>query len=211
MKNVPSTTVSFRLMRRDLKLLVHASALSESPGECARRLVLSSLNDEERSALLEEVTEVRAELRSLRHKLGGITVAILCDAGKVTRSSLRHALIRSFPHLLSRNQTCTRYRQRHMKNEPSTTVSFRLMPQDLKLLVHASAGNESPGECARRLVLACLNDEERSALLEELAEVKAELQSLRQKLGGITVAILCDAGKVTRSDAEEFVSDLMGE
>ena|SRR5437879_6885943 len=98
-----------------------------------------------------------------------------------------------------------------MKNEPSTTVSFRLMPRDFKLLVHASADSESPGECARRLVLAALNDEQRSALLEELTEVKAELLSLREKLGGITVAILCDAGKVAKNDAEEFVAELMGE
>jgi hypothetical protein len=98
-----------------------------------------------------------------------------------------------------------------MRNEPSTTISFRLLPADVKLLLRAAARGESPGECARRLLLSALSNEERTALLEELTELKGELLGLREKLGAITVALLCDAGKVAKNDAEEFVAEIMEE
>ena len=101
-----------------------------------------------------------------------------------------------------------------MKREPpSKTVSFRLKAADYELLQQAAGNGESAGDCAKRLVLAALEDEQStaSALLEELTELKSDFLALREALPVLVAALLCDAGKVAKSDAEAFVDELLGD
>jgi hypothetical protein len=98
-----------------------------------------------------------------------------------------------------------------MKSELSKTVSFRLTADDFRLLNQATVNGESAGDCARRLLLASLHEELLAAIHEELAEVKSELSSLRDKLATLAVAVLCDAGRVQKHDAEAFVAEVMGD
>jgi hypothetical protein len=98
-----------------------------------------------------------------------------------------------------------------MKNEPSRTVSFRLKAADFQLLAQMSGNGESAGDCAKRLVLAALHDEQNAAVLEELTELKQELLDLRDHLPVVLVALLCDAGKVAKPDAEAFVHEILGD
>ena len=98
-----------------------------------------------------------------------------------------------------------------MKNETSTTVSFRLLSGDFKLLAEASVAGESPGECARRLLLAALNDAYQVSLMESLVDLKAELETLHARIAKLAVALLVDAGKCQIADAEQFVTEMFQE
>ena len=94
-----------------------------------------------------------------------------------------------------------------MKNETSTTVSFWLLSGDFKLLAEASVA----GECARRLLLAALNDAYQVSLMESLVDLKAELETLHARIAKLAVALLVDAGKCQIADAEQFVTEMFQE
>jgi hypothetical protein len=64
----------------------------------------------------------------------------------------------------------------------------------------------SPHELARRVLLDWLSDKERHATEEALADLRAEVAKLRADLKEGFVAILCDAGKLEREDAEDWVN-----
>jgi hypothetical protein len=64
----------------------------------------------------------------------------------------------------------------------------------------------SPHELARQVLLDWLSDKERHATEKALSELRAEVAKLRADLKEGFVALLCDAGKLEREDAEDWVN-----
>lgn len=85
-----SFTVSFRLDASYLAELEKRAALhSVSIHEEARRIVLDALNDAERGAVREEVSEAKKDIRDLRMRLADAVEALLITAGNYPKDKAR--------------------------------------------------------------------------------------------------------------------------
>ncbi len=108
----------------------------------------------------------------------------------------------------------------------SPTVSFRLDGHPHAILAErARALDMSPGEYARELVSAALNDQHAKQMLDDLSELKhhlqralldlKELKSLfrtqREHLRNATYCLLVNLGDVKNGDAQEFVDKYMAD
>ncbi len=92
--------------------------------------------------------------------------------------------------------------------EPKTTVAFRLEKELRKLLTEkAKRLGLSAGSYARLLVTEALLDARQALLLDEVRQVKQRQLGLEQSLRLATLALLCDAGKASPEEAEQFVRE----
>ena len=96
------------------------------------------------------------------------------------------------------------------------TVSFRLVGHDHALLSErARALEKSPGEYARTLVRDALYDQHAKQMLDELSELKHQLQStlleLNRHLRTATIGLLTDAGKASLEAAQEWVDKYLAD
>jgi hypothetical protein len=92
---------------------------------------------------------------------------------------------------------------------PSTTViSYRLDPEAAKALSAEAQklGLASAHELARRVLLEWLTDQERHHLRQSLSRLHKDVLKLREDLKQAVIAILCDAGKLEKEDAEDWVN-----
>lgn len=97
-----------------------------------------------------------------------------------------------------------------MKRDDSQTISFRLDADDhRRLLKAAESVDASPGKYARKLVLDALNDA--AALANEAAfdEIQDGLRTLREDIATALTAVLINAAKVKREDAERWVREAL--
>ena len=86
-------------------------------------------------------------------------------------------------------------------------VSYRLDPQAAgELAVEAKKLGISPHELARRVLLDWLSDQDRHATEQALAELRAEVAKVRADLREAVIALLADAGRCSREDAEDWVN-----
>ncbi len=91
-------------------------------------------------------------------------------------------------------------------SEPTQTISFRLPSALIKQLTErATAQSLSVGECDSQMVLNILSDSANEQTREDLAELRAGLERLREDLATATAALLVNAGKATQTDAEAWV------
>jgi hypothetical protein len=94
--------------------------------------------------------------------------------------------------------------------ERSTTravISYRLDSETAKALSAEAAKHAlSSHELARRALLEWLTDQERHQVRRSLSRVRKELLKLRSDLKEAVIAILCDAGKLEKQDAEDWVT-----
>jgi|SRR6516162_4840872 hypothetical protein len=90
------------------------------------------------------------------------------------------------------------------------TISYRI-DQELSELARVEAKKYaiSPHELARQVFTDWLMDQERHALAEALGQVREEVAKQRADLREAVIALLCDAGRAERADAEEWVSTHM--
>lgn len=85
-----SSTVSFRLRGASLdRLQKLAEEQGVSSGELARRLVLSVLQDEDRSRVLLEVEAVRQEVAKLRADVASSLEMVLLNVGNSSPDEIR--------------------------------------------------------------------------------------------------------------------------
>src|SRR5438552_17155311 len=92
---------------------------------------------------------------------------------------------------------------------PSSTavISYRLDSETAKALSgEAEKLGVSSHELARRALLEWLTDQERHRVRRSLSRVRNELLKLRADLKEVVIAILCDAGKLEKQDAEDWVT-----
>lgn len=86
-------------------------------------------------------------------------------------------------------------------------VSYRLDPEAAdELSAEAKRLGISPHELARRVLLDWLSDHDRHATEQALAELRAEVAKVRADLREAVIALLADAGRCTREDAEDWVN-----
>lgn len=87
----------------------------------------------------------------------------------------------------------------------SDSVTFRL-PEDLHkdLVASAEKHGTSHHKRARDLVIAGLQDANIEELRQEMAEVRNNLERLREDLATAVASLLVNAGKVDRKQAEEW-------
>lgn len=86
------------------------------------------------------------------------------------------------------------------------TISFKV-PPDIAQELDNLAGQQhgaSRHMVARQLVLRALTDD-RSRLLDEIADVNRQLEALRHSLATAVVALLVNDQKVEQADAESWV------
>ena len=77
-----SGTVSFRLAPEYLKLLNDEAAKEgKSAGDCARRLLIRTLTDTERTELREELEALRTDFRKMREDLATVSLKLLVKVG----------------------------------------------------------------------------------------------------------------------------------
>ena len=87
-------------------------------------------------------------------------------------------------------------------------VSFRVEEEFLeRAAAEARKYGVSPHELARQVFLDWLTDHRRHAVEEALAELIREVAKQRADLKESVIAILCDAGKLERREAEEWVTE----
>lgn len=126
----------------------------------------------------------------------------------------KHPLKNAKSHFLfenreSRDNPVSHYQHTPMKSTSvhPLVVSYRLDSEAAaELSGEAKNLGISPHELARRVLLDWLSDHERHATVQALSELTAEVAKVRADLKEAMVAILCDAGRCTREDAEEWVS-----
>ena len=93
------------------------------------------------------------------------------------------------------------------KRTPPTQVGFRLNEEAARLLFEEAQGRGvSSHELARWVLLHWLTDQERHRLRRALSSLRKEVLKQRADLKQAVIAILCDAGKVERQDAEDWVN-----
>ena len=86
-------------------------------------------------------------------------------------------------------------------------VSYRLGPEATgELAAEAKKLGVSPHELARRVLLDWLSDHDRHATEQALAELRAEVAKVRADLREAVIALLADAGRCSREDAEDWVN-----
>jgi hypothetical protein len=91
---------------------------------------------------------------------------------------------------------------------PPEVISIRLQSDHAKKLSEkARKYGLSSHEYVRLLVNDDLDDTFKTELLRALQLVHSELAKMREDLKEVSIAILCDAGKLERSDAELWVSE----
>lgn len=74
-----------------------------------------------------------------------------------------------------------------------------------QLAERGASQNLSVGEFARRIVLDALSDSTNEQTREDLAELREQIQHLREDHATATAALLVDAGKISQSEAEAWV------
>lgn len=91
----------------------------------------------------------------------------------------------------------------------SRLISFRLSePINALLEVEAAKSRESVGECARRLLIAQLQDEERRLVLEGVHELRRQLQTVHDRVGVSLELVLLNLFPGTSRDAHrQFVRE----
>ena len=96
----------------------------------------------------------------------------------------------------------------HERVRSTAVISYRLDPVAAKELSAEATklGLTSSHELARRVLLEWLTDEERHHVRRSLAHVRKELLKLRADLKLAVIAVLCDAGKLEKQDAEDWVN-----
>jgi hypothetical protein len=89
----------------------------------------------------------------------------------------------------------------------SAVISYRLNAETARALAaEAEKLGLSSHELARRALLEWLTDQERHQVRRSLARFRNELLKLRTDLKASVIAILCDAGKLEKQDAEDWVN-----
>ena len=93
------------------------------------------------------------------------------------------------------------------RSRSTAVISYRLDAETANALsAEAEKLGLSSHELARRILLEWLTDQERHHLRRSLSRVRSELLKLRADLKESVTAILCDAGKLEKEDAEAWVS-----
>jgi hypothetical protein len=91
--------------------------------------------------------------------------------------------------------------------EPPRIISFRLAtPLAESLAAAAARAGIGPHELARQVVANWLLDNDGADTAEALVALRAEIDKLREDLKLAVTALLCDAGKLDVSDAEDWVN-----
>jgi hypothetical protein len=90
---------------------------------------------------------------------------------------------------------------------PPRIISFRLAtPLAESLAAAAAKGGIGPHELARQVVVNWLLENEGAETAEALLTLRAEIDKLREDLKLAVTALLCDAGKLDVTDAEDWVN-----
>jgi hypothetical protein len=90
---------------------------------------------------------------------------------------------------------------------PPGIISFRLAtPLAESLAAAAAKGGVGPHELARQVVVNWLLENEAAETAEALLALRAEIDKLREDLKLAVTALLCDAGKLDVTDAEDWVN-----
>ena len=91
----------------------------------------------------------------------------------------------------------------------AATIGFRLDAQTRSILhKRAELFDRSPHDLARQYVLEALaQEEERSALRQEVSRLGAEIESLRVDLALAVKALLVSAGKVNPEIADAWIGE----
>ena len=86
-------------------------------------------------------------------------------------------------------------------------ISFRLATPLAEALAAAAAKcGIGPHELARQVLVNWLLDKEAAGTAEALNAFEAEIDKLREDLRLAVTALLCDAGKLDVTDAEDWVN-----
>lgn len=86
------------------------------------------------------------------------------------------------------------------------TISFKVESAIAEELDNRAARqNGSRHTAARQIVLEALTDADRFKVLQEIVELKAQLEDVRNSLATAVVALLVQAGKVQQNEAKEWV------
>lgn len=97
-----------------------------------------------------------------------------------------------------------------MKRDDSKTISFRLDVDDHRRLLKAAEGvDTSPGKYARKLVLDALDDASGVAVAAGFEEIQDGIRTLREDIATALTAVLVNAAKVKREDAERWVRETL--
>ncbi len=93
-----------------------------------------------------------------------------------------------------------------MTRSAQHSVAFRLDEEYREKLEKLSKENGmSPGQFARFLVVTALEDTERLAMRKDLQTLKTELASFRRDLSNVALALLVGAGKMDKTEANQWV------
>lgn len=90
----------------------------------------------------------------------------------------------------------------------SKTVGVRLSDSDHRtLLAKTRKDGVKVSDHLRRLILEDLSGTTAERLLTALSELQGEVQTLRESLGRMCVALLVDAGKCSLTEAEAWAEE----
>ena len=97
-----------------------------------------------------------------------------------------------------------------LEREQPKSIGFRLDREYRALLESAAAGyGVSPGQYAKRLVIDALNDSERVLIRDDLQRLLKELGSLKRTVANSVLALLVSAGKLTKSEANDWAKKFL--
>ncbi len=91
---------------------------------------------------------------------------------------------------------------------PSSSVSFRLPdPVFQRLTAEAEAHGVSVGECARRLLIGVLQDEDRLRVLDEIHAARLDVSNLRADVATTLETVLLNVTKTPPDTVRKWVSE----
>ena len=90
------------------------------------------------------------------------------------------------------------------------TVGFKIDRETRKQLeMLAATQKTSPGDCARSLVIAALNNHDIEAIQERLARLEANMIGLKRNLANLIEVLLVAIGDVEEDEAKAWVNRYM--
>lgn len=95
-----------------------------------------------------------------------------------------------------------------MTKRAPQSIAFRLDEEYReKLEKMAKESAMSPGQFARFLVIAALDNTERIAIRRDLQNLKSDMSSLRRDLSNVALALLVGAGRMDKREANQWVKE----